>query len=52
MLMPCCTTAKRCGVNTQRLPGGMPCTSLEEAKRQAETMGMGSLVPEPRACPE
>jgi len=51
MLMPCCTADRQCGVNTQRLPGGMPCTALADAKRTAESMGFRGLVPEPRACP-
>jgi hypothetical protein len=51
ILAPCCTADRQCGVNTQRIPGGMPCTSLVEAKRQAETMGYRDIVPAPRACP-
>jgi hypothetical protein len=51
MLAPCCTADRQCGVNTQRIPGGMPCTTLTEAKRQAENMGYRDLVPPPRACP-
>lgn len=52
VLKPCCTASKECGVNTQSLGvGGMPCTSLTEAKRVATSMGQGGLVPEPRACP-
>jgi hypothetical protein len=50
MLMPCCT-AGQCGVNTQRIPGGMPCTGLAEARRTAEMMGYRDIVPAARACP-
>jgi hypothetical protein len=51
ILAPCCTPDRQCGVNTQRIPGGMPCTPLVEAKRQAENMGYRDIVPPPRACP-
>jgi hypothetical protein len=51
ILAPCCTADRQCGVNTQRIPGGMPCTSLIEAKRQADRMGVRDIVPPARACP-